>query len=173
MWFSLKRITKALISLRGCADWSAPVLIANPRRQIFSRWGPINMIVCYFGSLFGHDYSWILKVLVSCDLFEFFINTVWFWIHCLLCWLRLSIFITNWAKQRLSFYFLCQRYMFFSWNMLFFFHYVSTFQLVGWGFYVYIVLKSCVWVLIWCLIRFTLLFNGFWCRLCIGAVHTI
>ena len=29
---SKKRITKALIRLRGCAGWSAPVLIANPRR---------------------------------------------------------------------------------------------------------------------------------------------
>ena len=27
-----KRITKALIRLRGCAAWSAPVLFANPRR---------------------------------------------------------------------------------------------------------------------------------------------
>ena len=31
------RITKALISLRGCAGWSAPVLFTNPRRQVFSR----------------------------------------------------------------------------------------------------------------------------------------
>ena len=30
------RIIKALIRLRGCAGWSAPVLFANPRRQIFS-----------------------------------------------------------------------------------------------------------------------------------------
>ena len=36
----LKRITKALIRLRGCAGWSAPVLFANPRRQVFSRRGP-------------------------------------------------------------------------------------------------------------------------------------
>ena len=32
-----KRITKALINLRGCAGWSVPVLFANPRRQVFSR----------------------------------------------------------------------------------------------------------------------------------------
>ena len=38
--FSKKRITKALIRLRGCAGWSAPVLFANPRRQVFSRRGP-------------------------------------------------------------------------------------------------------------------------------------
>ena len=35
MIFSNKRITKALIRLRGCADWSARVLFANHRRQIF------------------------------------------------------------------------------------------------------------------------------------------
>ena len=35
-----KRITKAMIRLRGCAGWSAPVLFANPRRQVFSRRGP-------------------------------------------------------------------------------------------------------------------------------------
>ena len=35
-----KRITKALIRLRRCADWPAPVLFANPRRQVFSRRGP-------------------------------------------------------------------------------------------------------------------------------------
>ena len=35
-----KRITKVLIRLRGCSGWSAPVLFANPRRQVFSRRGP-------------------------------------------------------------------------------------------------------------------------------------
>ena len=35
-----KRITKALISLRGCAGWSAPMVFVNPRRQVFSRRGP-------------------------------------------------------------------------------------------------------------------------------------
>ena len=39
---SKKRITKALIRLRGCAGWSAPVLFANSRRQVFSRRGPFN-----------------------------------------------------------------------------------------------------------------------------------
>ena len=38
-----KRITKALIRLRGSAGWSAHVLFANPRRQVFSRRGPILM----------------------------------------------------------------------------------------------------------------------------------
>ena len=37
---SKKRITKALISLRECAGWSAPLLFANHRRQVFSRRGP-------------------------------------------------------------------------------------------------------------------------------------
>ena len=40
MTLSIKRITKALIRLRGCAGWSAPVLFANPGRQVFSRRGP-------------------------------------------------------------------------------------------------------------------------------------
>ena len=37
-----KRITKALISLCGCAGWSASVLFENSRRQVFSRCGPYN-----------------------------------------------------------------------------------------------------------------------------------
>ena len=31
MILSKKRITKAMISLRGCAGWSAPLLFANPK----------------------------------------------------------------------------------------------------------------------------------------------
>ena len=37
MILSSKPRTKALIRLSGCADWSAPLLFANPRRQGFSR----------------------------------------------------------------------------------------------------------------------------------------
>ena len=37
---SKKRKTKVLIRLRGWASWSAPVLFANSRRQVFSRRGP-------------------------------------------------------------------------------------------------------------------------------------
>ena len=37
MIVSKKQITKALICLRGCAGWSAPLLFANPRRQDFLR----------------------------------------------------------------------------------------------------------------------------------------
>ena len=40
MILSKKGITKALIRLRRCAGWSAPVLFTSPRRQVFSRWGP-------------------------------------------------------------------------------------------------------------------------------------
>ena len=32
-----RRITKALIRLRGCAGWTVPLLFANPERQVFSR----------------------------------------------------------------------------------------------------------------------------------------
>ena len=42
MILSNKRITKALIRLRGRAGWSAPVLFANPRRQVFSCRGPYD-----------------------------------------------------------------------------------------------------------------------------------
>ena len=35
-----KKQKKALIRLRRCAGWSAPVLFTNPRRQGFSRPGP-------------------------------------------------------------------------------------------------------------------------------------
>ena len=41
MILSNKRITKALISLGGCAGWSAPLLFVNPRRQGFPRRGPL------------------------------------------------------------------------------------------------------------------------------------
>ena len=40
MVLSKKRITKALIRLRRCTGWSAPVLFTNPGRQVFSRRGP-------------------------------------------------------------------------------------------------------------------------------------
>ena len=39
MILSKKRITTVLIRLRGCAGWSAVLLFANLRRQVFSRWG--------------------------------------------------------------------------------------------------------------------------------------
>ena len=42
-----KRPTKALISLRGCAGWSAPVVFVNPRRQVFSHRGPYSGVTGY------------------------------------------------------------------------------------------------------------------------------
>ena len=42
MILSSKIITKALISLRRCAGWSAPLLFTNPGRQVLSRWGPYH-----------------------------------------------------------------------------------------------------------------------------------
>ena len=44
MVLSKKRITKALIRLRGYQGWSAPLLFANLRRQVFLRRGPYNDI---------------------------------------------------------------------------------------------------------------------------------
>ena len=40
-----KRITKALSRLRGRAGWSAPLLFANPRRQVFSCRGPYECLI--------------------------------------------------------------------------------------------------------------------------------
>ena len=40
------QITKALIRLRGCAGWFAPVLFANPRRQVFLCRGPKFCVLC-------------------------------------------------------------------------------------------------------------------------------
>ena len=40
MVLSKTRISKTLIRLRGCAGWSAHLLFANLRRQVFSRRGP-------------------------------------------------------------------------------------------------------------------------------------
>ena len=50
MVLSKKRITKVLIRLHGSAGWSAPVLFANPRRQVFPRRGPI--IHVFFQTIF-------------------------------------------------------------------------------------------------------------------------
>ena len=40
MVLSNKRITKALIRLRGRAGWSGPLLFANPRSHVFLQLGP-------------------------------------------------------------------------------------------------------------------------------------
>ena len=55
------RITKTLIRLHGCAGWSAPVLFANPRRQVFSRRGPFqsDMFDCKYLNFSTAEYmSW-------------------------------------------------------------------------------------------------------------------
>ena len=58
MVLSKKQITKALIRLRGWAGWSAPVLFANPQRQVFSHRGPIKAIlVLLFSLIFLRDTS--------------------------------------------------------------------------------------------------------------------
>ena len=44
MILSIKQITKALIRLRGCAGWSAPLLFANPKRQVLLRRGPYTTL---------------------------------------------------------------------------------------------------------------------------------
>ena len=43
MILSSKQITKVLISLRRCAGWPAPLLFANPQRQVLLRWGPCHL----------------------------------------------------------------------------------------------------------------------------------
>ena len=55
MILSKKRISKALIRLRGCAGWSAPVLFANPRRQVFLATRPNYN--GYFASLLLYTYT--------------------------------------------------------------------------------------------------------------------
>ena len=59
MVLSKKRITKALTSLRGCAGWSAHLLFANPKRQVFSRRGPefLNLF-CYTRNAVMQRISW-------------------------------------------------------------------------------------------------------------------
>ena len=44
MILSNKRIINALIRLRVCAGWSASLLFANHRRQVFSRRGPLIIL---------------------------------------------------------------------------------------------------------------------------------
>ena len=46
MILSSKRITKALISLHGCAGWSAPLLFANHRRQVLPGRCPYYVDTC-------------------------------------------------------------------------------------------------------------------------------
>ena len=43
MILSNEGIKKALIRLRGCAGWSAPMLFVNPRRPVFSSRDPYTI----------------------------------------------------------------------------------------------------------------------------------
>ena len=52
MILTKKRITKALIRLRGFAGWPAPVLFAYPRRHVFSRRGLYESLYKWYRS---HD----------------------------------------------------------------------------------------------------------------------
>ena len=65
MILSNKGITKALIRLRRCAGWSAPVLFSNPRRRVFSRRGPFHVdwsrAICLVNSV-----NAFVNVLQSC-----------------------------------------------------------------------------------------------------------
>ena len=61
---SKKRMTKTLIRLRGCAGWSAPVLFAKPRRQVFSRRGPYDSFYKNI-KVYQARYSVLLVLLIS------------------------------------------------------------------------------------------------------------
>ena len=45
MKLSKKQITKVLTRLHSCAGWSAPILIANLGRQVFSCRGPNSVVL--------------------------------------------------------------------------------------------------------------------------------
>ena len=62
--FSNKRITKVLIRLRGCAGWSAHLLLANPRRQGFWHLGPN---VCWMYSKESPQWGVLLSTYNKCS----------------------------------------------------------------------------------------------------------
>ena len=67
MIHSNKRITKALIRLRGCAGWSAHLLFTNLRRQVFSRRGPFY---AWFQIL--KDLSKYLRLIQEANIYVYF-----------------------------------------------------------------------------------------------------
>ena len=79
---SKKRITKAMVRLRRCAGWSALVLFANPRRQVFFSRGPYNLISKH--SLISFvGYLPLYKLLffsLSSGLFHYLYNRFIIWI---------------------------------------------------------------------------------------------
>ena len=59
MILSSKRLTKTLISLRGCVRWSAPLSFANTQRQVLSRRAPlIKIIVLAWPLRISGDITW-------------------------------------------------------------------------------------------------------------------
>ena len=72
---SKKRKTKALIRLRGCAGWSAPLLFATLRRQVFPRRGPFDKCSNRYGSKMTNSTVKLLLVL-SIFLNKFFILSI-------------------------------------------------------------------------------------------------
>ena len=62
MILSDKRITKALISMRGFAGWSASLLFAHPRKHVFSREIKSNIEILLFNLSIENFYLvWISK----------------------------------------------------------------------------------------------------------------
>ena len=59
-----KRITKELIRLRGCAGWSAPLLFANHRRQVFSQ-AQLTLWPYHYGNLGLVTHSGVIVKLPS------------------------------------------------------------------------------------------------------------
>ena len=83
MILSKKQITKALIRKRGCTRWSAPVLFANPRRQVFSCHGPPNP------SIYESSYLSEKNIPITLSISSFISviyrvgsHMVFVWIHC-------------------------------------------------------------------------------------------
>ena len=62
MILSSKRIINALISLRGCAGWSAPLLFASPRRQDLSRPGRFHIVLVSVVATETDDHWCIIKL---------------------------------------------------------------------------------------------------------------
>ena len=89
MILSKMRVTKALIRLLGCAGWSAAVLLANHRRQVFSRRGPYYALSFQPSDAQKTTYLPVYCILKSASSHKFlsFENgTSYQILHCLLRW---------------------------------------------------------------------------------------
>ena len=90
MILSKKRITKVLTRLLGCTGWSAPVLFAKPRIQVFLRLGPF---ICSPSLLFCEGpYIHVLISSTLCLLgnMAVFFVVCWTFFHDQLFWKILS-----------------------------------------------------------------------------------